>query len=138
MIILDTNIVSEMMRPVPEPSVLRWFANSIEDDTHLTAISLAEILLGIELLPVGKRRDVLRAGAERTFAVIPGRVLGFDEKAAAAFSSISSTRRKLGKPISQFDAQIAAIARAHNALLATRDIADFEGCGVRVVNPWEG
>jgi len=138
MIILDTNIVSEMMRPVPEPLVLRWFANSIKDDTHLTAISLAEILLGIELLPVGKRREVLRAGAEKTFAVIPGRVLAFDEEAAVAFSSISSTRRKQGKPISQFDAQIAAIARAHSATLATRNTGDFEGCGVRVVNPWEG
>ena len=138
MTILDTNIVSEMMRPVPEPSVLRWLANSIKDDTHLTAISVAEILLGIELLPVGKRREVLRAGAEKTFAVIPGRILAFDEKAAAAFSSISSTRRKQGKPISQFDAQIAAIARAHDATLATRNTDDFEGCGVRVVNPWEG
>lgn len=138
MTILDTNIVSEMMRPVPEPSVLRWFANLATDDAHLTAITLAEILLGIELLPMGKRRDVLRSGAERTFAVIPGHVLAFDEKAAAAFSLISSARRKQGKPISQFDAQIAAIARAHNATLATRNTNDFEGCGVRVVNPWEG
>jgi|SRR5579859_6916231 len=136
MTILDTNVVSEMMRSVPDPSVLRWFANLTTDDAHVTAVTLAEILLGIELLPVGKRKEVLRAGAERTFAVFAGRVLAFDEKAAPAFSSISSTRRKQGKPISQFDAQIAAIARAHNAVLATRNTADFEGCGLRVINPW--
>jgi toxin FitB len=137
MTILDTNIVSEMIRPAPEPSVLRWFANLATDDAHLTAITLAEILLGIELLPVGKRREVLRAGAERTFAVFAGRVLAFGEKAAPAFSSISSARRKQGKPISQFDAQIAAIAKVHNAVLATRNTEDFAGCGVRLVNPWK-
>lgn len=138
MTILDTNIVSEMMRPVPEPSVLRWFANLATEDAHLTAITLAEILLGIELLPAGKRREALRTGAERTFAVFAGRVLAFDENAAPAFSSISSTRRKQGRPISQFDAQIAAIARVHNAVLATRNTEDFVGCEVRLVNPWEG
>jgi predicted nucleic acid-binding protein len=138
MTILDTNVVSEMMRPVPEQSVLRWFANLATEDAHLTAINLAEILLGIELLPIGKRREVLRAGAERTFAVFTGRVLAFDEKAAPAFALISSTRRRQGKPISQFDAQIAAIARSHGATLATRNTDDFEGCGVRLVNPWEG
>ena len=138
MTILDTNVISEMMRPVPGPSVLRWFANLAIDDARLTAVTLAEILLGIELLPTGKRRDVLRAGAERTFAVFAGRVLAFDEKAAPAFSLISCTRRKQGRPISQFDAQIAAIARAHNATLATRNTNDFEGCEVKLVNPWRG
>lgn len=138
MTILDTNVVSEMMRSVPEPSVLRWFANLANEDAHVTAVTLGEILLGIELLPTGRRREVLRAGAESTFAVFAGRVLPFDEKAAPVFSSLSSTRRKQGKPISQFDAQIAAIARAHSATLATRNTSDFEGCGVRLVNPWEG
>ena len=138
MTILDTNVISEMMRSVPQPSVLRWFENLPTEDAHLTAVTLAEILLGIELLPMGKRREVLRLGAERTFAVFAGRVLAFDEKAAPAFSSISSTRRKQGKPISQFDAQIAAIARARNATLATRNTDDFEGCGVNLVNPWKG
>lgn len=137
MTILDTNVVSEMMRPVPEPSVLRWFANLAIEDAHLTAITLAEILLGIELLPMGKRREVLRSGAEKTFAVFTGRVLAFDEKAAPVFSLISAARRKQGKPISQFDAQIAAIARANGATLATRNADDFEGCGVRLVNPWQ-
>jgi toxin FitB len=137
MTILDTNVVSEMMRPVPEASVLRWFANLAIEDAHLTAITLAEILVGIELLPVGKRREVLRTGAERTFAVFAGRVLAFDEKSASAFSSISSTRRKQGRPILPFDAQIAAITRVHGATLATRNVEDFEGCGVRLVNPWK-
>lgn len=138
MVILDTNIISEMMRPAPEPVVLSWFSSMRAEDAHLTSITVAEILLGIELLPVGKRRDVVRAGAERTLAVFAGQVLSFDAKAAHAFSLISSTRRRQGRPMSEFDAQIAAIARTHNAVLATRDVANFEECGLKLVNPWEG
>jgi predicted nucleic acid-binding protein len=137
MTILDTNVVSEMMRPVPEPVVVRWFASLAPEDTHVTAITVAEIFLGIELLPVGKRRDLLRAGAERTFAIFTGRVLAFDDKAARAFSLISSKRRRGGRPMSEFDAQIAAIAKANEALLATRNTDDFEHCGVRLLNPWQ-
>lgn len=138
MTILDTNVVSEMMRPSPEPLVLHWFAGLSAEDTHITSITVAEILLGIELLPTGKRRDVLRAGAERTLAVFTGHVLAFDNKAAHAFSLVSSARRRQGRPMSAFDAQIAAIARANGATLATRNTADFEGCGVKLINPWEG
>lgn len=138
MTILDTNVVSEMMRPAPEPLVLRWFASLSTEDAYVTVITVAEILFGIELLPAGKRRDALLAGAERTFGVFADHILAFDEKAAREFSMISSTRRKQSKPISEFDAQIAAITRANTATLATRNIDDFEGCGVRLVNPWEG
>jgi len=137
MTILDTNVISEMMRPIPERLVLRWFANLSTEDTYLTAITMAEILLGIELLPAGKRRDVLRAGAERTLAVFADHVLAFDDKAARAFSSISSFRRRQGRPMSEFDAQIAAIARTHGATVATRNTDDLEGCGVKLVNPWQ-
>jgi toxin FitB len=136
--ILDTNVVSELMRPTPEPLVLQWFNRLRAEDAHLTSITVAEILLGIELLPLSKRRDVMRAGAERTLAVFAGQVLSFDEKAAHAFSVVSSTRRRHGKIMSDFDAQIAAIARVHGAEVATRDTAGFEGCGVKLVNPWEG
>ena len=137
MIIVDTNVVSEMMRAVPEPIVLRWFSSQADEDLKVTTITLAEILYGIELLAAGKRRDALRAGAEKMFGVVfAGHILTFDDKAARAFAVITSSRRKQGRPMSEFDAQIAAIARAHGATLATRDTDDFEDCGVRLVNPW--
>jgi toxin FitB len=138
MTILDTNVVSELMRPTPEPLVLHWFNRLSAEDAHLTSITVAEILLGIELLPPGKRRDVLRAGAERTLGVFAGQVLSFDENAAHAFCLLSSARRRHGRMMSVFDAQIAAIARVHGAALATRDTGAFEGCSVKLVNPWEG
>jgi predicted nucleic acid-binding protein len=139
MTILDTNVVSEIMRPVPAPVVLRWISDQISEELHLTAITVAEVLYGIELLPPGKRQEILRAGAEQLFRVIfTDRILTFDARAAREFSLIASSRRKQGRPMSEFDAQIAAIARAKNAVIATRDTVDFEGCGVKLVNPWEG
>ena len=114
MTILDTNVISELMRPTPEPLVLQWFNRLSADDAHLTSITVAEILLGIELLPLGKRRDLMRAGAERTLGVFAGQVLSFDEKAAHAFSLVSSTRRRHERIMSDFDAQIAAIAVAES------------------------
>lgn len=137
MTILDTNVVSELMRPRPQSVVLDWLANQPAEQIHVTAITVAEVLLGIELLPAGKRRESIQAAADRTFEVFGGHILAFDEGAAHAFSLIASSRRKKGKPMSEFDAQIAAIARAHGATLATRNIADFQGCGVQVVNPWK-
>jgi toxin FitB len=138
MIVLDTNVLSEVMSPSPHPSVYRWLSEQAEDEAYTTAISMAEILQGIELLPVGKRRAGLLAAAHSMFtSLLAGRVLPFDESAAQAFAPIAADRRKRGKPISLFDAQIASIAKARNAALATRDIHDFEGCGVRLENPWQ-
>jgi toxin FitB len=139
MIILDTNVVSELMRPVPEPRVVRWLGNQITEDLHVTAVTMAEILYGIELIVAARRRDVVRAGAEKMFeAVFADRILTFEDRAASAFSQIASSRRRQGKPMSEFDAQIAAITRIHSATLATRNPYVFEGCGVRLVNPWLG
>jgi len=99
---------------------------------------MAEILYGIELLPRGKRQEILRAGAERLFQVVfADRILTFDARAAREFTLIASSRRKQGRPMSEFDAQIAAIARAHGTALATRDTDDFEGCGLQLINPWK-
>jgi len=136
-IILDTNVVSELMRAVAAPNVLKSVRRYSADELHTTAITLAEILYGIELLPSGKRKNELISGSERLFTVVLGnRILAFDEHGAKLFSAIAADRRKLGRPIAELDAQIAAIARLHGATLATRNTADFEGCGIRLVNPW--
>jgi toxin FitB len=139
MIVLDTNVVSELMRATPDPHVLRWFSSQPAEDLHITTVTMAEVLYGIELISTSRRRDGVRAGAEKMFeAVFADRMLAFEDRAARAFSQIASSRRRLAKPMSEFDAQIAAITRVHGATLATRNPFVFEGCGVRLVNPWEG
>jgi len=125
MIILDTNVISEAMSL--SPNALLFTAT----------ISLAEILYGIELLPSGKRRSGLLVTAENAFPkLFAARILTFDEAAARAFAPIAVHRRSRGRPLTLFDAQIAAIAKANGATLATRNTGDFEGCGVRLINPW--
>ncbi len=138
--ILDTNVISEPMRPSPSHAVLAWLSEShATGPLFVTTITVAEILLGIELLPRGKRRDQMLAQAEAAVAEdFAGRVLPFDEDAAREFPEIVVRRRAEGRPIAELDAQIAAIARSRGAILATRNTADFEGCGVRLVNPWTG
>jgi toxin FitB len=137
MIVLDTNVLSELMRPVPSPEVVRWAANQHTSELFTTSITEAEIFYGIELLAKGKRRAGLQAAAEAMFAGdFAGRVLTFDSNAARAFALIAVRRRALGKPISHPDAQIAAMAQLYGAALATRDVADFEGCDIRLINPW--
>lgn len=138
MIILDTNVTSELMRAVPSPAVPTSLSKYSAEEMHTTSVTLAEILYGIEILPPGKRKRELAAGAERLFTfVFDSRILPFDEPAAQRFSQIAADHRKRGRPISELDAQIAAIASVHGAVLATRNVADFEHCGVRLVNPWE-
>jgi predicted nucleic acid-binding protein len=137
MIILDTNVLSELMRPKPSPHVAAWVAKQTATELFTTSITEAEIFYGIELLSRGKRREGLLAAAEAMFAEdLAGRVLGFESDAARAFSKIAVDRRSLGRPVSHADAQIAAIARVRRAALATRNVEDFEDCGVDVVNPW--
>jgi predicted nucleic acid-binding protein len=138
MLILDTNVISEPMQPRPDSRVLSWWSHQRKSgELFITTITIAEILYGIALLPKGKRRDKLMAEAEATFAEdFAGRILSFDEDAARAFAEIAATRRAQGRPIADFDAQIAAITRLHRATLATRNTTDFEGCGLSLVNPW--
>ena len=138
MIILDTNVLSELMRPTPAVQVSEWVAKQPSTELFTTSITEAEILFGIELLTQGKRRQGLLRAAEDMFNEdLGGRILGFESEAARPFAQIAAHRRSLGKPISHADAQIAAIARLRRAQLATRNVADFSDCGVDLVNPWD-
>jgi toxin FitB len=137
MILLDTNVVSELMKPQPSPNVVDWVEKQPAGELFTTAITEAEIFYGIELLSKGKRREGLLAAAEAMFTEdFAGRVLGFESNATRDFSRIAAHRRTLGKPISHADAQIAAIARVHGAKLATRNTSDFADCDIAVDNPW--
>jgi predicted nucleic acid-binding protein len=137
MIILDTNVLSEVMKPAPSPRVVRWLGQYPALGLFTTAITQAEILYGLELLPKGKRRTALQATVEAMFEEeFAGRVLAFDSDAAMVFPRIACARRALGRSVTQLDTQIAAIAYAHNGAVATRNTADFDGCGITVLNPW--
>lgn len=137
MIVLDTNVISELMRPRPAASVARWVNDQAPTRLYTTSIARAEILYGILLLPKGKRQDALRAAADEMFEQdFGGRILGFGGDAASSYAFIASIRRRVGHRISAFDAQIAAITRTHGASLATRNVDDFAGCDLHVIDPW--
>jgi hypothetical protein len=136
-IICDTNVISEMMRAAPSPDVTAWFARVAPSALFTTALTEAEVLYGIALMSPGRRRDELAAAAQAMFTHDwAGRVLSFDGDAAHHFAEIAAGRRQAGRPISQIDAQIAAIARSRGANLATRNVGDFTDCGIAVINPW--
>ena len=137
MILLDTNVLSELMRAAPERGVERWMTGQPSASLFVSAITEAELRYGVALLPPGKRRSLLAAAIEAMLGMeFTGRVLSFDSAAAVAFAEIAASRRHAGRPIAQADAQIAAIARSRGAALATRNGPDFAGCGIEVVNPW--
>lgn len=137
MIILVTNVLSELMKAEPAARVVAWLASRHSPELYTTSITEAEIFYGIELLAKSKRRTALLAAAAGMFAEdFAGRVLSFDSDAARVFAVLAAERRAVGKPISQLDAQIAAIAHVQKATLATRNVGDFAGCGLDVVDPW--
>ena len=137
MILLDTNVLSELMQPDPAGMVDRWFSAQPEASVFTSAISAAELRLGAALLPAGKRRVALAAQiAEMLEQEFGGRILSFDSSAAIEYAAIASSRRRNGRPMSDADAQIAAIVRSVGASLATRNVRDFEGCGIAVIDPW--
>lgn len=137
MIILDTNVISELMRGPPAPAVVRWVNARPAANLYITSITQAEILHGIQLLARGKRRDALAAAAGEMFEHdFAGRILPFGSDAAIVYAEIAAARRGAGRPISAFDAQIAAIVRVHDADLATRNVDDFDRCGIDVIDPW--
>lgn len=137
MIVLDTNVLSEMLRPIPEPRVLDWLREQPRASVFTTTITRGEILYGIRVLPAGKRRDSLLEAARTIFdSDLDGHVLAFDSAAADEYAEISAARRAAGRPIAQFDAQIAGITRSRGAVLATRNVSDFGACGLEMIDPW--
>ena len=138
MIILDTNVLSELMRSAPATAVTNWVATQSAANLFITTITQAEILHGVLLLPQGRRRDAIEAAADAMFeADFAGRILPFSSHAAHGYAEIAVARRHSGRPISQFDAQIAAIAKSTGAGVATRNVPEFEGCGIKVIDPWQ-
>ena len=137
MIVLDTNVLSEWLRPVPDERAVAWLNIQARPALFTTAISRGEMLHGVLLLPDGKRKVQLHEQILAIFAVdLAERVLPYDSEAADAHAAIAARRRGQGQPISQSDAMIAGIVRAHGATLATRNIRDFAGCGIELVDPW--
>ena len=137
MIILDTNVLSETLRPMPSATVLEWMPSEPALVLFTTAITEAELLYGIALLPDGWRRRSLEEVLDRIFAEdLADRVLPFDSAAAHEFADLAASRRRAGRPIAEADARIAAIARSRGAALATRNVGDFVGCGLELINPW--
>lgn len=135
-IVLDTNVVSELMRPAPAATVLRWVGDLAPPKVHTTAVTLAEVRFGIVRLPLGRRRATLMNAADDVFGAFRDRILPFDCQAAERYAEIVVEREQRGMPISGFDAQIAAICRTHSAVLATRNLPDFELLGLDLVDPW--
>jgi predicted nucleic acid-binding protein len=136
-IILDTNVLSEPWRPNPSSRLVAWMNSQPKLSLFTTAISEAEVFYGIALLPNGKRRRGLESAASVVFDKdLAGRILPFDSASAREYAEIMAARRRAGRPISEADAQIAAIARSRGGTLATRDVADFVDCGVTVLSPW--
>ena len=139
MIILDTNVVSELTRPLPDANVFRWVAGQSASELHITAITEAELRYGVELLIPGRRRNDLQAAIERmVHNYFARRVLPFETTAAPVYAEIRAARRMMGRRINELDCMIAAIARVSGASVATRDTGGFEDSGVEVINPWDG
>ncbi len=137
MIVLDTNVVSELMRPVPNPAVLAWVDAQSDRDLWLCSVVVSELLYGLARLPMGSRRAQLTQAFEAMLAEdFAGRVLAFDLPAAVVYADLVSAREQQGQPLTMADAQIAATCLAHGARLATRNVRDFEGLGLRWLNPW--
>ena len=137
MIIIDTNVLSELLTREPDQNVKSWMSLQPMLSVFTTTVTQAEILYGVELLPDGKRKNKLKTAVQSLFSGrFTGRILPFDIEAAVEYAEIASSRRASGIPISQFDAQIAAITRTRGARLVTRNSDDFRDCGIEVINPW--
>ena len=139
MIVLDTNVVSELMCPAPDPAVDAWVAGREAATLFFTAVGEAELRYGVAIMPAGRRREAIDAAIgmmlREDFA---GRILPFDSAAARAYAEIAAARRAAGRPVSAADAQIAAIASSRGMAVATRNIRDFSDTGIDLIDPWSG
>lgn len=137
MIILDTNVVSEAVKIGRDPTVVAWLDGQAAETLYLTATSLSELLIGVEILPTGKRKDGLNAHLSDLLTKLFGsRILPFDQEAAIAYGVLVGRARAAGKAVSMPDGQIGAIASVHGFSVATRDRAPFDALSVPVINPW--
>ena len=138
MIVLDTNVLSETLKPLPNAAVVAWMAAQPRSTLFTTTVVEAEILYGVAVLADGARKTQLQAALKAIFTEdLSGQVIPFDRDYAEAYAAIAANRKNLGQPISQFDAMIAAATASRGATLATRNLRDFADCGIRLINPWE-
>ncbi len=139
MVVLDTNVVSELMRNAPHADVLAWVDDRPTRQLFMTAVTEAEVHTGVAFLPEGRRRRRLAEAADRAFrGLFAGRILPFDSEAARTYAEIAAARRAVGRPLSQADGQIAAIARSRGLAVATRNVRDFTDMGIDLIDPWAG
>ena len=137
MIVLDTNVISELFKPAPDPGVMAWVGSLPGNDMFTTAVTRGELLFGLRCMPEGRRRsDLLQKMTVLFEQKLAGHVLPYDSEAADAYAELAARRRAQGRPIAQSDAMIAGIARSRGATLATRNMRDFEGCGISLIDPW--
>ena len=137
MIVLDTNVISEAMRPEPNPAVLGWLNRQASETLFLTSVTLAELLFGLAALPTGKRKDRLTAALEGLTALFSRNVLPFDVQAARCYAELARTAKKAGRGFPLPDGYIAAIAASRSFIVASRDTAPYEAAGVSIINPWD-
>lgn len=137
MIVLDTNVISELTKPAPSPAVEAWLDAQPTDTLFITAVTIAEEGFGIAILPQGRRRQALEDALARTAMLFAGRILPFDDQAATTYAAIAASARSSGRGFPTPDGYIAAIAASHAFAVATRDVAPFQAGGLEVMNPWE-
>jgi predicted nucleic acid-binding protein len=138
MILVDTNVISEPWKPIPEPRVLKWIDAQAIETLYLSVITIAELRFGIAALPEGKRRTTLHDRLEQdVLPLFEGRILPFDLDASQAYAKLMARAKAVGQAIGKADAYIAATAASHGLAVATRDISPFEAAGLNIVNPWQ-
>ena len=136
-VLLDTNVVSELIRKSPAPAVEAWVARHYLEDLFFSAVGEAELRYGAAILPAGRRRETLVSDIETMLLdAFEDRVLPFDSEAARAYAELAALRRSAGRPVAPADCQIAAIARSRNMAVATRNVRDFEDMGIEIIDPW--
>ncbi|MBU6403714.1 MAG: type II toxin-antitoxin system VapC family toxin [Betaproteobacteria bacterium] len=136
MILLDTNVVSEAMKPQPHPAVRAWLDDQVAETLYMSSVTLAELLFGIGTLPSGRRKDALAQTLDGLLELFGNRILAFDTDAARHYAELAVTARATGKGFPTPDGYIAAIAAAHGFIVATRDASPFQAAGLKVINPW--